>query len=115
MSENNSTFDELQERDDCPIGSLGNSTANTSNNRKASLQSSSFLPNVTKRTTSILCNWVTTNWANRMGEQSSSAIDLRECLPPIYHSAKNMAKTIKVSLPRQLDGRLIDLNLITLA
>jgi hypothetical protein len=69
---------------------------NNDNTRKTSLlNSGSFLPSVTKRTTSILCHWVSTNWANRSA-QSSSAINLRECLPPMYHNAKNMAKNIKV-------------------
>ena len=64
-----------------------------------SVLSSGFFPSVsgvTKRTTSILCNWVTSNWANRE-THSSSAINLRECLPPMYHNSKNMGKTIKVS------------------
>lgn len=70
--------------------------------RAASILSSggSFLPSVsgvTKRTTSMLCHWVTSNWANR-NTPSSTAINLRECLPPLYHNAKNMGKTIKVNV-----------------
>lgn len=56
-----------------------------------------FLPSLTKKTTSRLCHWMSSNWANRSSSNFSS-INVRECLPPMYHNTKNIVKTIKVRL-----------------
>ena len=101
----NLAFDELDESDEQiqpfrgDTGADGLAPNAMTGGAKHTVQTQSstkFLPAVTKRT-AILCNWVTNNWANRK-TQSNQAIDLRECLPPMYHNAKNMAKTIKVSI-----------------
>ena len=56
--------------------------------------SGSFLPTLTRKTTSRLCHWISSNWPDR--GTAFSTIDVRECLPPIYHNTKNIMKTIKV-------------------
>lgn len=59
--------------------------------------SGNFIPSLTKRTTSRLCHWVSSNWSNRQSAESfSSSIDVRECLPPMYHNTKSIVKAIKV-------------------
>lgn len=47
-----------------------------------------------KMTTSRLCHWMSSNWASR--DSNFSSIDVRECLPSMYHNTKNIVKTIKV-------------------
>ena len=64
--------------------------------------SDGFLPTLTKKTTSRLCHWVSSNWSSRGANFSS--IDVRECLPPIYHNTKNIVKTIKVGWFGCFDG-----------
>ncbi|RWS03777.1 1-phosphatidylinositol-4:5-bisphosphate phosphodiesterase epsilon-1-like protein [Dinothrombium tinctorium] len=50
---------------------------------------------VTRKTTSVLRNWVTSSLAASDRHTRGATINLRECLPPMYHNTKGMAKAVK--------------------
>ncbi|KAL1439330.1 hypothetical protein MTO96_010351 [Rhipicephalus appendiculatus] len=56
--------------------------------------SGSFLRVVPKRRSLILRQWIGSN-GNRSPTGLHNAVSLKECLPPCYHTAKNIGKTIK--------------------
>nr|XP_054933838.1 1-phosphatidylinositol 4,5-bisphosphate phosphodiesterase epsilon-1-like [Dermacentor andersoni] len=59
-----------------------------------SRSSGSFLRAVPKRRSLILRQWIGSN-GNRSPTGLHNAVSLKECLPPCYHTAKNIGKTIK--------------------
>ncbi|XP_077501808.1 uncharacterized protein LOC144112865 isoform X2 [Amblyomma americanum] len=59
-----------------------------------SRSSGSFLRVVPKRRSLILRQWIGSN-GNRSPTGLHNAVSLKECLPPCYHTAKNIGKTIK--------------------
>lgn len=54
------------------------------------------LHSLTSKTTNRLFHWVSSSWSAR--DTGFSTIDVRQCLPPVYHNTKNIVKVIKVSL-----------------
>ncbi|XP_077544076.1 uncharacterized protein LOC144156122 [Haemaphysalis longicornis] len=59
-----------------------------------SRSSGSFLRAVPKRRSLILRQWISSN-GNRSPTGLHNAVSLKDCLPPCYHTAKNIGKTIK--------------------
>lgn len=56
--------------------------------------SGSFLRSVPKRRSLILRHWIGSS--GNKSPTASHNISLKDCLPPAYHGAKNIGKTIKV-------------------
>ncbi|KAH8018555.1 hypothetical protein HPB51_008884 [Rhipicephalus microplus] len=80
------------EADDSPAESSdGAGEPATPTNRSSA---GSFLRVVPKRRSLILRQWIGSN-GNRSPTGLHNAVSLKECLPPCYHTAKNIGKTIK--------------------
>lgn len=87
--------DELEAKEKCREVACATHHATRPEVGSAGHGPSGFLPSLSKLTTSRFCHWMSSSWASRGANFSS--IDVRQCLPPMYHNTKNIVKTIKVS------------------